>query len=417
MQDWTFNQRAGIVQKMTEIQKNPLYFAGLLIGAWLLGLAGEGIYGPAMPTMADSLHTSAILIKLTISFFILGKTVSMVICSPIAEAFGRRQFILFGLFLFIAGGLICTFSANIQFLLTGRLIQGIGCSIVILMGRAIVNDSFQNRQAARVFSYIFTGNAIGIFVLPIIGGYMATYLSWRWIFLILTVYGGAIFILMWWFLPQTNAVISLSTIKPKNILANYRTIMINRSFWGFLLCVAFMMAGEKAFTTSSAFLFITAGLSKLAYGYLTAGMWAAHLSGTLTAGWFSIRFGIDRVISLGVALTALAGVILFLLGWLGVENLWLFTAMMFIYMFGTGFVIVSAAVGVVRPFPNLIGFATAFAMVLEFAVASGISLFVSYHSETLIPIEKIVGTMGIFIFISWLFLLYWPNLFAENTTT
>lgn len=399
---------------MTSIQKNPLYFAGLLIGAWMLGLAGEGIYGPAMPSMALDLNTSAVLIKLTISFFIIGKTVSMFICSPIAEAFGRRQFILFGLFLFIAGGLICTLSTNIQILLAGRLIQGFGCSIIILMGRAIVNDSFENRHAARVFSYIFTGNAIGIFILPILGGYMATYLAWRWIFLILTVYGGAIFLLMWWYLPQTNAVLSLGTLQPKTIFNNYKTIIANRSFWGFLLCVAFMMAGEKAFTTSSAFLFISAGLSKLAYGYLTAGMWAAHLSGTLTAGWVSIRFGIDRVINLGVALTAFAGITLFSLGWSGVENLWLFSATMLIYMFGTGFVIVSAAVGVVRPFPNLIGFATAFAMVLEFAVASASSLFVSYHSATVIPIEKIVGIMGILIFISWFLFLFVPKVFNKT---
>jgi Bcr/CflA subfamily drug resistance transporter len=393
---------------MTEIQKNPLYFAVLLIGAWLLGLAGESIYSPGMPAMAADLKTTAVLIKLTISFFILGKTISMIICSPIAEAFGRRQFILFGLFLFIAGGLICTVSSNIRFLLAGRLIQGVGCSVTILMGRSIVNDSFENRQAARVFSYIFTGNAIGIFILPILGGYMATYWGWRWIFLVLTIYGSVIFFLMWWFLPQTNAIISLGTLQPKTILNNYKTIMVNRSFWGFLLCVAFMMAGEKAYTTSSAFLLITAGLSKLAYGYLTALMWAAHLTGTLTAGWISLRFGIDRVIGLGMWLTALSGFVLLLISWAGLENLWLFSAILFFYMFGTGFIIVSAAVGVVRPFPNLIGFATAFAMVLEFAIASAISLFVSYHSATLLPIEKIIGTMGVLIFFSWFLFLYCP---------
>jgi predicted MFS family arabinose efflux permease len=179
-------------------QKNILYYAGLLIGAWLLGLAGESIYAPAMPSIASSLGTSDALIKLTVTFFIFGKTISMLICSPIAEVFARRQFLLFGLLLFILGGLICTFSPDIHILLTGRLIQGLGVSITILMGRAIVNDRFENRYAAQVFSYIFTGNAIGIFILPVLGGYLATFLSWRWIFFILTCYGAVVFILLLW---------------------------------------------------------------------------------------------------------------------------------------------------------------------------------------------------------------------------
>ena len=49
---------------------------------------------------------------------------------------------------------------------------------------------------------------------------------------------------------------SFSSVHPKAILGNYKTIIKNLTLWGFLLSVAFMMAGEKAYTTSAAFLFI-----------------------------------------------------------------------------------------------------------------------------------------------------------------
>ncbi len=388
------------------IQKHTIYYAGLLIGAWLLGLAGESIYGSAMPAIASDLSTSEALVKQTITFFIFGKTVSMFVCSPIAEAFGRRQFVLFGLFLFIIGGLICSFSPDIYILLAGRLLQGIGCSITILMGRAIVNDSFESGYAAKVFSYIFTGNAIGIFILPIFGGYMATYLNWRWIFLILTCYGSLMFALMWWFLPQTNAKTYFKSLQPSVIWQNYKTITTHRMFWGFLLCVAFMMAGEKAYTTSAAFLLIKqAGLSKVVYGYLTAFLWGAHLSGTLLAGWLSFKSGIDRASTVGVGLITVSGALMLISSLLGWENIYGFTALMFIYMFGTGFIIVSAAVGIVRPFPNLIGFATAFAMALEFGIASVASYIVSQHSASVIPVARAIGILGILTFLSWVLLL------------
>ncbi len=392
-------------------QMSSSYFTALLIGAWLLGLAGESLYAPAMPKMVAQLSTSSALIKQTITFFILGKSLSMIICSPIAEAFGRRQFILFGLSLFVIGGLGCVFSQNINMLLISRLLQGLGCSITVLMGRAIVNDLFESRRAAKVFSYIFMGNAISIFALPAIGGYLVVYFDWRAIFLILTIYGTIIFSLVWWLLPQTNQIISLNSLKPKVILSNYKTVVSNAHFWGFLLCVAFMMAGEKAYTTTSAFLFInTVGLSAITYGYLTSAMWGAHLIGAFFAGWLAVRSGIDRVIIVGMAMVALPGLIMLIMVLGHWDNIDIFTIMMFIYMAGSGFIVVSAAVGIVRPFPNLIGFATAFAMALEFVIATIMSYVISQSSSaSVFPVETIVGIMGVLVFCAWLFFLKFPR--------
>ncbi len=394
---------------MGSFEKSIFYYSALLVGAWLLGLAGESIYAPAMPAIASGLNVSETFVKLTITWFIFGKTISMFLCSPIAEVFGRRQFILFGLALFIAGGALCAASPNVHFLLAGRLIQGLGCSIIILMGRAIVNDCFEGGFAAKVFSYIFTGNAIGIFILPVLGGYMAAYLNWRWIFLILSIYGAIILLTMWFYLPQTNPKTSFASIHPQAILRNYRTIIKSLPLWGFLLSVAFMMAGEKAYTTSAAFLFMKkVGLTSIEYGYLTSGIWAAHLSGTFLAGWLALRFGIDRVLSVGVGLIAIPALVMLVMSVLIPQNIILFTTMMLVYMFGTGFVIVSSAVGIVRPFPNLIGFATAFAMALEFGIASLISCLVSFHSSSMPIIARMVGCMGLLTFMAWFLFLKFP---------
>ncbi|MBS0351202.1 MAG: MFS transporter [Proteobacteria bacterium] len=395
---------------MKKIPQNIFYYSVLLTGAWLLGLAGESIYAPAMPAIAKQLSVSETFVKLTISYFILGKTLSMFLCSPIAEAFGRRQYILFGLGLFVIGGLFCGLTSNIHFLLAGRLIQGLGCSIIILMGRAIVNDFFQGGYAAKVFSYIFTGNAIGIFIFPALGGYMAAYLGWRWIFLILSVYGLVIFFIMWKFLPQTNPTSNLSSLKPAKILDNYRTLFKSKVLWGFLLAVAFMMAGEKAYSTSAAFLFINKlGLSSIQYGYLTTGIWAAHLSGTVLAGWTGVRWGIDRVNFIGIVLLTIASLLLLGLALAGLLKVTVFVASMLIYMFGTGFIIVSAAVGIVRPFPQLVGFATAFAMAFEFAISFGSSFIISHHPSSMEDIAEMVGAMGLLAFVAWGVFLFKTN--------
>jgi hypothetical protein len=163
-----------------------------------------------------------------------------------------------------------------------------------------------------------------------------------------------------------------------------------------------MMGGEKAFTTSSAFLFIhVSGYSKVAYGYLSGFMWGAHLIGTLFAGWIAFKSGIDRAFAIGISCIGIAAIIMLTLGLICSNSIMFFTPAMFLYMLGTGFIMVSAAVGIVRPFPHLIGFATAFAMVLEFAIASATSFVISHHSASFIPLEKSVGVMGLLTLISW----------------
>lgn len=384
------------------IQKSPYLLVLLLISAWLLGLAGESFYTPAMPDISNSLQVSATLVKYTISFFVLGKAISMFLCSPFAETFGRRQFILFGLSLFILGSFLSFFSKDIYFLLGGRLMQGLGCSITILMGRAIVNDCFMDSRAANIFSYIFIGNAIGIITLPILGGYAAAYLGWRSTFLILALYGAAIFFCMWWWLPETSPTTSLKNLRLRTILSNYLTIIRNKQFWGFVLCLVFVMAGEKAYTTSAAFLFIsTGGLSKVAYGYLTAVISSAHLLGALVCGMLVLKYEVNRTMAIGVMQIAVAAILMLILSSLHIESISLFSVLMFIYMFGTGFIITLSAVGIVRPFPKLIGFSTAFAMCLEFIIAGGVSFMISHHSSAIAPVARTIGILGVFTFFCW----------------
>lgn len=380
------------------------FYVTLLISSWILGLSGESFYTPAMPSIATTLHASDVLVKYTISFFILGKAVSMFLCGPIAESFSRKQFTLLGLGLFIVGSTICVFSNKIQILLSGRLLEGLGCSICILMGRAIINDNFTSARAAHVFSYIFIGNALGIILLPIFGGYIANYLGWRGNFAALTLYGIIVFGLMWLLLPNSNKPLAKPNLA--TVVANYQAMISNSTFWGFVLALVFIMAGEKAYTTAAAFLFIkTAGFSEIAFGYLTATMWLAHLLGTFMCGQLALKFGIDAIMKIGSFFALFASILMLLLLKIEMAHLAIFSVMVFFYMLSTGFIITLAAVGIVRPFPQFVGMATALAMFLEFIIAFGISFTVSHYANSLIPTAKTIAVMGILAFTSWLFLI------------
>ena len=115
----------------------------ILVSSWILGLAGSSFYAPSMPAVLKSFPGSEVYIKLSISFFLLGKGLSMLFYSPFIERFRRKMFLQLGIVIFVCGSFLAVISLNITMLLMARLIEGIGVSLCILMGRALVNDHFQ----------------------------------------------------------------------------------------------------------------------------------------------------------------------------------------------------------------------------------------------------------------------------------
>ena len=380
--------------------------SALLISSWVLGLAGVSFYTPAMPVLLHTIGQNETLVKYTISFFIFGKAAGMFFCGPFADSFNRKQFLLVGLSFFVIGSFCCLSAPNIHYIIGGRALQGIGVSIAILMGRAIVNQ-YESRIAANVFGYIFTGNAIAITLLPILGGYTATYFGWRGIFAALLLYGLVVIGLILRYMPTTNTISSLRHLKLTILIQNYKTILSNRSFWGFQLCFACTMAGEKAFTTGSAFIFVhMLGLSKVTYGYIMGLLWGAHLIGTFCSGQWVLKYGINRMLKVGVLAIGSATLCMGLVTLFGLANAAIFSILIFLFMLGTGFVVTSAAVGIIRPFPHLVGITTALAMFMEFALAFITSFIVSHLKSTVLgPIMIVICITGIATFLSWWWLL------------
>ena len=391
--------------KTTFSQPTPWRWIILFVSVWVLGLAGVNFYTPVMPSMVHALHTTPTAVKLTISLFLLGKGISMLCYSPIIELLRRKHFLLLGIGLFAVGSLLAFCAPSIDYVLWGRLIQGIGVSLCILMGRAVVNDLFKTEHAASVFSKIFAGNGLMIIVLPTLGALVATYFEWRIIFLIFTLYAMVIFVLIAWRMPSTRPY---RTVMDLTALSRaYLCILGHPQFWGYVLCLALMTAGEKAFTTSAALIYINhVGLSKLAYGYLSSGVWLAHFLGLITCAVLLRRFSLQRTLSMGIGLTAISALVLLITGVTHTTTPTLLWLMVWIFMFGSGFILSTAAVGIVRPFPNWIALSTALAMGIEFLLAFCSSALVShFSSKTVLPVSDIMGGCGALLFIAWYGLL------------
>src|SRR3954463_11093225 len=160
---------------------------GALIVA--LGAISMSLYTPAMPALVDAFNTTPATVKLTLTVYFGGFAFAQLVCGPLSDAYGRRPIALGSFSIYLLGSVIAALSPTIQWLVVGRILQGIGVAAGIAISRAIVRDQFTGQRSARIMNLIGLMLAVGPAVSPTIGGVLLSTLGWHSIFLVMVVYG------------------------------------------------------------------------------------------------------------------------------------------------------------------------------------------------------------------------------------
>ncbi|RIB02741.1 major facilitator superfamily domain-containing protein [Gigaspora rosea] len=131
----------------------------------------------------------------------------------IANLISKRRVYLVSLIIYVVASGVCAISNNIWQLLVMRTFQAFGGSAATSIGAGTISDVFIPTERGRAYGCFELGIIIGIIIGPIIGGYMTQYLGWRFIFVFLSIYGGAILVIIFFALPETfrQTQVSLDT--------------------------------------------------------------------------------------------------------------------------------------------------------------------------------------------------------------
>ncbi|MCW2523865.1 MAG: Major facilitator permease, partial [Frankiales bacterium] len=118
------------------------------------------------------------------SIYLLAQAVTVPLYGKLADLFGRKPVILFGIGLFLLGSILCGCAWNMGVLIAFRVVQGLGAGAVQPMSLTIVGDLYSLAERAKVQGYIASVWGICSVVGPTLGGVFSEYVSWRWIFFI-----------------------------------------------------------------------------------------------------------------------------------------------------------------------------------------------------------------------------------------
>jgi len=142
------------------------------------------IIATSIPEIAHSLGESPLHLNLAVTSYLLSLAVFIPISGWVADRFGARNVFCGAIVMFTVGSALCGLSTSLAMLVATRILQGLGGAMMTPVGRLILLRSFPKEALVQAMTYVTIPALIGPTMGPLVGGFLTTYVSWRWIFYI-----------------------------------------------------------------------------------------------------------------------------------------------------------------------------------------------------------------------------------------
>jgi EmrB/QacA subfamily drug resistance transporter len=160
----------------------PLLIPLIVACALFMENLDSTVLATALPVIARSLGENPLRLNLAITAYLFSLAVFIPISGWVADRFGARNVFRVAIAVFLAGSILCGFSSSLAGFVAARIVQGMGGAMMVPVGRLVVLRSVPKARFVSAMAYLTVPALIGPIMGPPVGGFIATYLSWRWIF-------------------------------------------------------------------------------------------------------------------------------------------------------------------------------------------------------------------------------------------
>lgn len=340
-----------------------------------IGQLSLGLVFPVLPGISQALAEEPERVQWLISAYLFAFGPVQLLYGPLSDARGRRPVLLGGLALALVGVALCMLpGASFEWLLAGRLLQGLGAGCGAVVSRAMLRDSFEGAALRNALSYIAMAAAITPVLAPALGGILGDVFGWQSVFIAMLAYLLLLWLLLLACFRETHRGPRLR-LHPGSIIKNYFTLMRQRHFLGH----GGMLWGQFALMMTSVSVLPYVMQQQIGMSAAEYGRWALLPAlGLLLGGIINnrIQFWVrsEQILRISPFIQLVAGL------WIVLMPLepWLMVTGIFIQALGNGMAFPNAMSRLLEPYRDLAGSAAALSGALQMLSASILTAAMAY---------------------------------------
>lgn len=276
----------------------------------MLGPLGIDTYLPSFHAIAQEFAVDAAMVQQTLSVYVLGLALMMLVYGTLSDAIGRRRVMLFTAAGFGLVSLLAALSPSIETLIALRAAQGVMAGAGMVVSRAMVQDRYHGAQAQRMMAMIMMVFGLAPALAPILGGWLQLHGGWRASFGFLALFALLLLATAWRGLPETLAQEKRTPLAWRPIARNYLTAIRHRPFRRMLLAIGLMGAGMAIYIASAAEFVVTLlGQDETGFGWLFLPLVGGGMLGSVISTVLASRLTPAHQKQIGFALLALACIV------------------------------------------------------------------------------------------------------------
>jgi EmrB/QacA subfamily drug resistance transporter len=142
------------------------------------------VIATSLPAIAADIGTSPLALKLAVTSYLLSLAVFIPVSGWTADRFGARTVFRAAIAVFMLGSIGCAFAGSLPHFVVARIVEGMGGAMMTPVARLILVRSVDRRELVNAMVWVTLPALIGPLLGPPVGGFITTFFSWHWIFLI-----------------------------------------------------------------------------------------------------------------------------------------------------------------------------------------------------------------------------------------
>src|SRR5665647_2290449 len=142
------------------------------------------VIATSLPAIAADIGSNPLALKLAVTSYLLSLAIFIPASGWTADRFGARTVFRAAIAVFMLGSIGCALSSSLTDFVIARIVQGMGGAMMTPVGRMVLVRSISKRELINAMTWVSTPALIGPVLGPPVGGFITTYATWHWIFII-----------------------------------------------------------------------------------------------------------------------------------------------------------------------------------------------------------------------------------------